>query len=137
MSCLSLTIINKNDDYPIYLRDFSTRAQAGFEENIFGLSSVNGCSVQHSFLLQLALKKFNRVLKDRKRKSMVSTWVGLFLNIHRCKFYGYISMSGLKIIAGIDGKDFPGQMGLFNLKETGIKLLLVSSPAICNIIYTQ
>jgi len=46
-------------------------------------------------------------------------------------------MSGLKIIAGIDGKDFPGQVGLFNLKETGIKLLLVSSPAICNIIYTQ
>lgn len=124
MVCASLAIVGKNDDEPIYLRDFTSRTQAGFEEKLFGFFSVGGCSVQHHFLLQSALQTFNELVKDKQRADMDPLWLGLFYLVDNYKFYGCMTTTGLKIIAAIDDKLLHDQKELQQSKDSAVKFLL-------------
>mmetsp|Transcript_6976 Transcript_6976/g.8691 ORF Transcript_6976/g.8691 Transcript_6976/m.8691 type:complete len:192 (+) Transcript_6976:72-647(+) len=131
MSLVCLGLIGKNNE-PLYLRDFITGdkkldiSSNVIEDTLFDFvaagvqashSSPFQCSLRHQFVLHSSVDRFEELtgptVGNRWRTPGAvgcdAMWVGLLCPVEELRVYGYLTNTGIKILAAIQDTFVLGQ----------------------------
>mmetsp|Transcript_8376 Transcript_8376/g.11954 ORF Transcript_8376/g.11954 Transcript_8376/m.11954 type:complete len:178 (+) Transcript_8376:183-716(+) len=110
MSIVSLAVIGKGHDEPLYIEDFSGHNNnLDLEEKLFGFPRYF-CSSHYQFIMQSALDVLKNTSSYGAEFSMPerneSMWKGYLCSVDEIMVYGYVTTTGLRILVGIENASF-------------------------------